>query len=713
MYLPRTLPLCEPHVATWIGKSGRRYDFAVSRPAATWLDEAAVFLLVRVAAEHTDVLHIGHTCSLHKRFGAARDRCPEIWRRALAAGMTHVHLRFEACTERARQAEVDDLLAVLKPSLVLQPSVDDAPAVETLRATAEVVLEPLSEDVLIPYRARLKVTRMRDPHIDIEAFDADLARSDLPFGHAFESPRSHRADPARDCDVIHDDLDAVAVEPVVVEAAAPVVILPATPATEVALMLPAAEPAATDLYAAEPAVAEAAIASTAPTDAAVPPAETLPTETQAPFASAEPVTADVAEPVAEPPSAEPADVSPLLATEAASVPAAADARLEVIPHGEERRSPGLFGRLLRVVSGRGWFSASRSQPSSSPPAGLVGPSVGLSDDPQGDSPPAAADAVGAAAAPVFADAPAANEAEPVTEAVTGAEVIVAVIVDGVSASVREQELERAETESPMPLLPVDTDQPDVIPVRADGSDEGTAVPQVMDDNPVLPAAARKLEAETHLSADDERLSADDESVPVANAEAALAEMSVPAVPTPVPAAPPEPDAGRLAAGAAKRVFACDPRQPLVLFADSVSGEAGADILADAVFTVCGTDGDVQFIFAGDGELRAELGWRADNAGIGERCRFLGDVPGERFRELLLAADILVIPARASRGDALANIALRHGKWVLATHQAQVGCIVHGENGLLTYDNPGSLVWGIRELLGRVRRQQCAARAEAA
>jgi hypothetical protein len=27
--------------------------------------------------------------------------------------------------------------------------------------------------------------------------------------------------------------------------------------------------------------------------------------------------------------------------------------------------------------------------------------------------------------------------------------------------------------------------------------------------------------------------------------------------------------------------------------------------------------------------------------------------------------------------------------------------VHGRNGLVTYDNPGSLVWGIRELLGPV------------
>ena len=28
----------------------------------------------------------------------------------------------------------------------------------------------------------------------------------------------------------------------------------------------------------------------------------------------------------------------------------------------------------------------------------------------------------------------------------------------------------------------------------------------------------------------------------------------------------------------------------------------------------------------------------------------------------------------------------------------MSCIKHGENGLITFDNPGSIVWGIQELL---------------
>ena len=45
------------------------------------------------------------------------------------------------------------------------------------------------------------------------------------------------------------------------------------------------------------------------------------------------------------------------------------------------------------------------------------------------------------------------------------------------------------------------------------------------------------------------------------------------------------------------------------------------------------------------------------------------------------------------------MAIVAGKPVVTTHQAAIPFIVHGRNGLITYDNPGSLVWGIRELLG--------------
>jgi glycosyltransferase involved in cell wall biosynthesis len=64
----------------------------------------------------------------------------------------------------------------------------------------------------------------------------------------------------------------------------------------------------------------------------------------------------------------------------------------------------------------------------------------------------------------------------------------------------------------------------------------------------------------------------------------------------------------------------------------------------------------------------------------------------------MASDFVVIPARSWQDEGLAQAAIDFGKPVLATHQSGVHCIEHGKNGLLTFDNPGSIVWGIQELL---------------
>src|SRR5512134_2152694 len=106
MYLPRNLPLCRPHLSVWAGESGKRYDFAVVRPGIIGIDEPAVFILAKHEGTNAVPLYIGQTTSLHAKFGASGESCPEEWRRALGMGMTHVHVRFDACSEAVRQAEV-------------------------------------------------------------------------------------------------------------------------------------------------------------------------------------------------------------------------------------------------------------------------------------------------------------------------------------------------------------------------------------------------------------------------------------------------------------------------------------------------------------------------------------------------------------------------------------------------------------------------------
>ncbi len=160
----------------------------------------------------------------------------------------------------------------------------------------------------------------------------------------------------------------------------------------------------------------------------------------------------------------------------------------------------------------------------------------------------------------------------------------------------------------------------------------------------------------------------------------------------------EPEADLPDPGEYKQSIGLHPAWPVALFAGEISHAAGADLLVDALCNVCREHGEAQFVFAGEGPLRGELEGRVDGAGFGHRCRFLGDVDGDTFDNILLASDFVCIPARTWQDEGLAQLATSRGKPVLTTHQAQVHCIVHGENGLVTYDNPGSIVWGVKELL---------------
>jgi glycogen(starch) synthase len=150
--------------------------------------------------------------------------------------------------------------------------------------------------------------------------------------------------------------------------------------------------------------------------------------------------------------------------------------------------------------------------------------------------------------------------------------------------------------------------------------------------------------------------------------------------------------------AVKRGFNLNPEAPLVLFAGEISHAAGADLLMDALPVVCRHHGTAQFVFAGEGPLKGELEARAWHMGLGHRCRFLGDVAQEPFEALLLACEFVVIPARTWQDAGLAQLAIDSGRPVLTTHQAGIRCVAHGQNGLLTYDNPGSIIWGVQELL---------------
>ena len=138
--------------------------------------------------------------------------------------------------------------------------------------------------------------------------------------------------------------------------------------------------------------------------------------------------------------------------------------------------------------------------------------------------------------------------------------------------------------------------------------------------------------------------------------------------------------------------------PVFLFSGEISHATGADLLMEAIPEVCARNGEAIFVFAGGGPLQGELEGRAGHRGVAHRCRFVGDLDSHTFQALLQSVNYVVITARTWQDAGLAQLALDLGKPVLTTHQAGIGCVQHGQNGLVAYDNPGSIVWGLNELL---------------
>jgi glycosyltransferase involved in cell wall biosynthesis len=147
---------------------------------------------------------------------------------------------------------------------------------------------------------------------------------------------------------------------------------------------------------------------------------------------------------------------------------------------------------------------------------------------------------------------------------------------------------------------------------------------------------------------------------------------------------------------------------VVLIAGELDWASGADLAVEAMATVHADPAAVRLVLVGEGPLRGELERRAQHGGFAHACRFLGDLPAEAFAELFSACDAVAIPARGAQNPMLAEHGLSAGKPVLTTHQAGLGCVRHGENGLVAYDNPGSLVWGLRELGAMVLRARAPA-----
>ncbi len=154
-------------------------------------------------------------------------------------------------------------------------------------------------------------------------------------------------------------------------------------------------------------------------------------------------------------------------------------------------------------------------------------------------------------------------------------------------------------------------------------------------------------------------------------------------------------------GEVKREIQVGPMDRLLLFVGPLEHAAGVDVLLEALPVLLQRYQNLRLACAGAGPMHGHLHERAHQLGVAHAVRLLGHVEEGRLKRLLRAAEALVLPSRfrVPFDDAVVDLARRAGRPVVTTHGGPAHLVRHEDNGVITYDNPGSMVWAGDRILG--------------
>ncbi len=154
-------------------------------------------------------------------------------------------------------------------------------------------------------------------------------------------------------------------------------------------------------------------------------------------------------------------------------------------------------------------------------------------------------------------------------------------------------------------------------------------------------------------------------------------------------------------GHAKGEIGVGPLDRLILFIGPLEHAAGVDLLVESLPVLLRRTGNLRLAFIGAGSMHSHLENRARELGVAHAVRVVGHREGPQVTRLVRAAEALVLPSRCRLpfDDAVVDLARKAGRPVVTTHGGPAHLIRHEENGLLTYDNPGSMVRALDRILG--------------
>lgn len=156
--------------------------------------------------------------------------------------------------------------------------------------------------------------------------------------------------------------------------------------------------------------------------------------------------------------------------------------------------------------------------------------------------------------------------------------------------------------------------------------------------------------------------------------------------------------GGIDSGEVKRAYHMGPMDPMVLFSGRMVYQKGPDLLLEAIPSITKFYPDAKFVFAGDGEMRAQIENRARQLGITRQTRFLGFQQNGSLTNLYKACDVVCVPSRNEPFGIVLLEAWSASKPVVSTiNGGPAEYVWHEVNGLKVYANPDSIAWGLGTL----------------
>ena len=143
-----------------------------------------------------------------------------------------------------------------------------------------------------------------------------------------------------------------------------------------------------------------------------------------------------------------------------------------------------------------------------------------------------------------------------------------------------------------------------------------------------------------------------------------------------------------------------PHEKMVLFVGRLTPQKGVKYLIQAVPLVLRHHSGAKFVVVGEGWLRDSLENLARSIGYLGKILFTGFLPEHALTEIMVSADVLVVPSIYEPFGIVALEGMAAGTPVVVTQTDGLAEIVkHGQTGLLVYPrNPESIAWGVEQIL---------------